>query len=168
MSNAGASAAPAIPFGIRPARAQDVDWIAASWARVDIEGAVRGGRRSVWLAEDGAGGRLGFLVAEDCVDRVEIHAVAVAGLARRRGVGRALVRRAVERARASRRERVDLEVGQHNRAARALYVDEGFIAVARRPRYYRGGEDALLMSLRVTSASPATARGHAPAARGRE
>ena len=34
-----------------------------------------------------------------------------------------------------------------NGAARGLYEASGFVVVGRRPRYYPGGEDALLMTL---------------------
>jgi len=53
----------------------------------------------------------------------------------------------LERARAARAERADLEVRAGNAAAIALYASEGFVPVGRRRRYYGNGEDALLMSL---------------------
>jgi ribosomal-protein-alanine acetyltransferase len=72
---------------------------------------------------------------------------------RRRGFGRALLRRFVSTARARGAEQVFLEVRAGNAAAIGLYGAEGFQPVARRTAYYPGivpdatREDALVMRL---------------------
>ncbi len=86
------------------------------------------------------------------LDALEIFIVAVDPAARRRGLGRALVRALAADARAAGVPRADLEVRCDNTAAIALYASEGFVPVGRRPRYYADGTDALLMSLTLRKA----------------
>ena len=80
------------------------------------------------------------------VDALELQVLqlAVCPSARRRGIGRALVKRAV--AEAGEDANVLLEVADSNQAAKALYFREGFIVQGRRRAYYRDGADALLMT----------------------
>lgn len=56
----------------------------------------------------------------------QIQGLVVAESARGRGVARALLRAAVERARAEGARRITLRVLGHNAPARALYASEGF------------------------------------------
>jgi ribosomal-protein-alanine N-acetyltransferase len=71
--------------------------------------------------------------------------------ARRRGLGRALLRRFIDDALRLGAEQLFLEVRVSNSAAIALYESEGFARVARRERYYPASgpdqvrEDALVM-----------------------
>lgn len=74
----------------------------------------------------------------------------VAPSARRRGIGRVLLRRFLDGARERGAEQCFLEVRESNGAAIALYAAEGFVPVARRVAYYPPGaagqrEDALVM-----------------------
>ncbi|MFD5340944.1 GNAT family N-acetyltransferase [Streptomyces hawaiiensis] len=70
---------------------------------------------------------LGFPTPLDSNRHVrQIQGLAVAEGARGRGVGRALVRAAVEEARLRGARRITLRVLGHNTAARALYAAEGF------------------------------------------
>lgn len=65
------------------------------------------------------------------------------------GHGRRLLRALLQLARARGAQRVFLEVRPSNSAAIALYHDEGFNEIGRRPRYYpakHGREDALVMA----------------------
>ena len=71
---------------------------------------------------------------------------------RRRGIGKALLRQAVEWARASGIRKLELHVFPHNDAALALYESVGFRREGlRRGHYRRGSEflDAVLMALDV-------------------
>ena len=98
---------------------------------------------SLWLAR--VGGELaGMLLARRVLEVVSLHLVAAAPLQRRRGVGRALVHALVAAERDA--DRIELEVRARNAAAIALYRSEGFREVGRRPRYYRGAEDAVLFT----------------------
>ena len=68
------------------------------------------------------------------------------------GHGRRLLRSLVRIARAQNAERVFLEVRPSNPRAIALYFDEGFNEIGRRPRYYpahTGREDAIVMAMEL-------------------
>jgi [ribosomal protein S18]-alanine N-acetyltransferase len=91
---------------------------------------------------------IGFALARDLGDEVEILSLGVMPGCRRRGVGRALLDAVVIEAGRRRRGSVVLEVAAANAAARRLYAGAGFVQVGRRPRYYRHGgesEDALIL-----------------------
>ena len=121
---------------------------AEPWSRALLDDELRGGPGHVALGVAGADGSLdAAALARLAVGTLEIQSVAVRPRVRGRGLGRALVRALLERARAARAERADLEVRAGNAAAIALYASEGFVPVGRRRRYYGDGEDALLMSL---------------------
>ena len=71
-----------------------------------------------------------------------------------RGHGRRLLRTLVRAARGQGAQRVFLEVRPSNPNAIALYHDEGFNEIGRRPRYYPahdGREDAIVMALELVS-----------------
>jgi [ribosomal protein S18]-alanine N-acetyltransferase len=79
-------------------------------------------------------------------ETAQILTVGVLPAARRRGVGRLLVRALVEEARRRRAEEVLLEVREDNEAARQLYESEGFTVLGRRRGYYEQGRvDAVTM-----------------------
>lgn len=76
----------------------------------------------------------------------------VAAAYRRRGIGRALLERAVEWARDAQVRKLELHVFPHNAPAIALYESFGFVREGyRRDHYRRGGGfvDAILMAYRV-------------------
>ncbi|UCH78335.1 MAG: ribosomal protein S18-alanine N-acetyltransferase [Candidatus Coatesbacteria bacterium] len=77
-----------------------------------------------------------------CADEAHLLNVAVAPAHRRRGLGTALVRDAVEEARRARCTRIILEVRPANEAALALYAAFGFRKIGERPHYYADGERA--------------------------
>jgi ribosomal-protein-alanine N-acetyltransferase len=79
---------------------------------------------------------------------LEILNVATAPAFRRRGVAAALMRHVFAQARRQGIESAFLEVRVGNTGAIDLYHKFGFSVVARRPRYYADGEDALLMQWR--------------------
>jgi [ribosomal protein S18]-alanine N-acetyltransferase len=79
-------------------------------------------------------------------DTAQILTVGVLPPARRRGVGRLLVRALVAEARRRRAAEVLLEVREDNEAARRLYAGEGFAVLGRRRGYYEQGRvDAVTM-----------------------
>jgi ribosomal-protein-alanine N-acetyltransferase len=90
----------------------------------------------------------GFILARVAGDEAEILTVAVAPAARRKGLGRALVRSAAARAAAMGATSLFLEVGARNNAAQALYRGLGFVDVGRRKAYY-GHEDADVLRLPI-------------------
>lgn len=90
----------------------------------------------------------GFLVARPAAAEWEIENIAIAGPARRRGLGARLLGEFLDLARARGAESVFLEVRESNRAARALYEKWSFAESGRRKRYYKDPEeDAILYCL---------------------
>lgn len=81
--------------------------------------------------------------------QADIQTIAVAETARRHGLGRVLMQRMIEEARDRGAEQVFLEVRADNPGAQALYHSLGFEQIAVRPRYYRGGIDAVIMRLAI-------------------
>ncbi len=90
----------------------------------------------------------GFVVARPVGQEWEIENIAIAGPARRRGLGTRLLGELLDLARARRAESVFLEVRESNRAARALYEKWSFTESGRRKKYYQHPEeDAVLYRL---------------------
>jgi ribosomal-protein-alanine N-acetyltransferase len=71
-------------------------------------------------------------------DEAEVLSIAVDGRARRRGLGRRLLRRNLQRLATFGVGRVFLEVDAGNEPALALYRRMGFVEAGRREGYYRG------------------------------
>lgn len=86
-----------------------------------------------------------FIVARGVGTEWEIENIAVAGPARRRGLGARLLAELLNQARAAGARNVFLEVRESNRAARALYEKWAFVESGRRKCYYHSpDEDAVL------------------------
>ena len=78
----------------------------------------------------------------------DIQTIAIAEASRGRGRGRALLRALLQTARDRGAREVFLEVRADNPTAPALYASEGFVEIARRPRYYQPDDvDAVVMKL---------------------
>lgn len=106
----------------------------------------------VWLAQgvEGLEGPLGFLVAWHVADELHVLQVATTPALRRRGIGRALLREALDYAATRAIAVVVLEVRRSNLPALRLYRDAGFaISGLRRAYYDDTGEDAVEMMLRL-------------------
>jgi len=101
------------------------------------------------LAQAGAFGLIdpagGMLLARVAADEGEILTLAVVPAARRQGRALALLSAAMARARDAGVRTLFLEVNADNAPAKALYARVGFVEVARRPRYYASGADALAL-----------------------
>lgn len=98
------------------------------------------------LAERG-GEPLGFVLGRAVAGEAEVLTLAVHPLARRLGVGRALMRALMEEAAGRGAETLFLEVAEGNSAARALYAGLCAAEAGRRRRYYPDGSDALVLAL---------------------
>ena len=93
------------------------------------------------------GALLGYAQVRTILDEGTLERIAVAPAARRRGIGEALLARAIREGR-GRLAFLTLEVRAGNAPAIGLYEKLGFRAVGRRKNYYREeGEDALLLTL---------------------
>jgi ribosomal-protein-alanine N-acetyltransferase len=90
----------------------------------------------------------GFVIARVVGKEWEIENIAVAGPARRRGLGTRLLGELLDSARAKDAAAVFLEVRESNQAARVLYEKWAFREGGRRPGYYKDpAEDAILYRL---------------------
>jgi ribosomal-protein-alanine N-acetyltransferase len=89
---------------------------------------------------------LGFIVFWIVCGELHVLNVAVDPDAQHRGVGRALMRAAMDQAKGADVTYATLEVRRTNRAAIRLYESFGFKTTAIRPKYYvENDEDALVM-----------------------
>jgi len=91
---------------------------------------------------------VGLVLVRTLLDEAEILTLCADPAVRRRGVATALMRAAMDRARAAGAARMFLEVAAGNPAARALYAGLGFVETGRRKGYYRHAghvDDAIVM-----------------------
>jgi ribosomal-protein-alanine N-acetyltransferase len=102
-----------------------------------------------------AGGLLGTAGLLTVGETAQILTIGVLPAARRKGVGRLLVRALVAEARRRRATEVLLEVREDNRAAQRLYAGEGFTVLGKRRGYYEQGRvDAVTMRYPIQRTSP--------------
>jgi [ribosomal protein S18]-alanine N-acetyltransferase len=117
---------------------------AAQWSREQYDQMFSSGRLVLVIEEDSR--IAGFLVARSTTDEWEIENIAIAGTARRRGLGSRLLGEFLHHAGCNEARAVFLEVRESNRAARALYERWAFVEAGRRKGYYHEPqEDALVL-----------------------
>lgn len=87
-----------------------------------------------------------FQISDEVAD---LHRVIVTPGHRGRGLARQLMVAGIDWASAMGARRMLLEVAEDNLAARRLYEKYGFTTIARRPRYYGDGADALVLALEL-------------------
>ena len=118
-----------------------------AWSRASYRDELADTRHRVYLAAvDEQGALVAWGGVRVVAREAEILTVGVVPAARRRGIGRQLVRALLEHARAREARVAFLEVRVDNPAAQALYVGEGFTQVGMRRGYYEGGRvDAVTM-----------------------
>lgn len=144
-----------MPLSIRAATVADLPAMmslekraatAAHWSAVQYETLFRSsapGRVALVMREESE--VQGFVIARVVAEEWEIENIAIAGSARRRGLGTRLLGELLDLARAKGAGAVFLEVRESNRAARALYEKWAFLESGRRRRYYKDPEeDAIL------------------------
>ena len=133
---------------IRPASIADVPFVTAleqaifgadAWTLAMVEEELTGDHRRAWIAE-GAG----YVVTMTVGDVVDLQRIAVAPSHRRQGIARRLLETAVT---GSTGDRMLLEVSAVNSEALAFYAAAGFVEIDRRPRYYKDGNDAVVMRI---------------------
>jgi len=138
---------------VRRATPSDAPAIAALWARAlpgawseaQVRSELEAGAGCSWVWERGASPRA-FLIGRPAVEAFEVLGLVVDEAERRQGAGTALMGAALARARAAGLASLQLEVRARDPRAMAFYAAAGFVAVGRRARYYRDGEDALLLT----------------------
>jgi ribosomal-protein-alanine N-acetyltransferase len=140
-----------VKLSIRPATSADLPAMtalerhastAAHWSAEQYEALFRAsdpGRVALVMLEES--GLQGFVIASVVGGEWEIENMAIAGPARRHGLGTRLLGELLDLARAKGAEAVFLEVRESNRAARALYEKWAFLESGRRRRYYQDPEE---------------------------
>lgn len=115
------------------------------WQEPTFRGLLRRRSASLLVAEE-AGTIVGYAALWYAADEAELGDLAVLPEARRQGLGRWILDRAMEDAKRRGAEQVFLEVRASNEDARRLYEKAGFDTVGVRPSYYsQPVEDAILM-----------------------
>ena len=156
--NALAADAFAPPARLRMMREDDLDAVLLieqraypfPWTKGIFRDCLRAGYPA-WVLED-SGTIIGYGVLSVAADEAHILNVCTSPEAQGRGHGRRLLRALVQQARGRGAQRLFLEVRPSNPNAMALYQDEGFNEIGRRPRYYparHGREDAIVMAMEL-------------------
>ena len=102
----------------------------------------------VWVAE--VDGRLAaFGIQWFVVGEAQLANIAVHPNFRGRGLGKQMMIRLLEDARAEGMEKMTLEVRTGNTAAHDLYLKLGFVETCRRPHFYEDQDEAILMEKTV-------------------
>jgi ribosomal-protein-alanine N-acetyltransferase len=153
-----ARTSPSLQLAWRPLRESDLAYVAALEAQIHAAPWTMGNFRDALAAGYSArvgeleGRVLAYGVLMLGAGEAQLLNLSVVPDARRRGFGRALLRRFVADSRRLGAEQLFLEVRVSNAPAIALYESEGFQPIARRASYYppsRDGtrEDAVVMRL---------------------
>ena len=108
-----------------------------------------GSARSVFAVIEDEGRVSGYGIFLRAPEEARIVMVAVARGRAGHGLGRLLLSRLIDDARASGCRTATLEVSAVNTAAARLYASSGFRVVGRRQKFYNDGSDAVLMDLKL-------------------
>jgi ribosomal-protein-alanine N-acetyltransferase len=130
----------AAPADAAPLAALAAESLSEPWSEAAFASELRLPAARVWLIRGPAGAPAGYLAAHRVLDELQIHSLAVAPAVRRRGLGRALLERALAEPGL---RLAHLEVRCNDASAQAFYAALGFGRVGRRPGFYPGGIDAL-------------------------
>jgi ribosomal-protein-alanine N-acetyltransferase len=144
---------------LRPMREDDLDGVMRieeraypfPWTRGIFRDCLQAGHAMWVLESDDA--LAGYGVLNIAAGEAHVLNLCIAPEAEGRGHGRRMLRALLRVARGGGAMRVFLEVRPSNPRAIALYHDEGFNEIGRRPRYYpapnHGREDAIVMALEL-------------------
>ena len=114
------------------------------WSKDSLEG-ITNAANFYGLVIEEVGEVIGYIGACSVLDEGEILLVAVDKAFRGKGLGKALVNSLLKAYEDNGVKKVFLEVRKSNLPAKACYEKCGFIKIAERARYYRDGEDAIIM-----------------------
>lgn len=158
MMSAQPAGVPAPRSGLRRMREQDLDAVIGierraypfPWTPGIFRDCLRVGYPA-WVLQ-GDDGIFGYAVLSVAAGEAHLLNICVDPRLQGRGHGRRLLRALLRIAREEGAQRIYLEVRPSNPQAVALYQDEGFNEIGRRPRYYpahNGREDAIVMALEL-------------------
>lgn len=133
------------------ARLEEVALGEDAWSEALVREGVTGDLPTVHylVARDGQA-VVGYAVASVVGDLAELQRIAVDPARRRTGIATALLDAVLDLARTGGAHRLLLEVREDNAGARGFYAATGFSEIDRRPRYYRDGVAAVVLSRAVT------------------
>ncbi|MBR5756658.1 MAG: ribosomal protein S18-alanine N-acetyltransferase [Firmicutes bacterium] len=144
-------------LGIRQADTKDIDAVFGieqlcfeyPWSRVLFEADLTSNPNAVyWLAEDENGEALGFIGTHNIAGEINVTNVAVKPTAQNRKIATALVSHMIEYFVDKNIIGITLEVASKNESAIHLYEKSGFKREGLRARYYKNGDDAIIMWFR--------------------
>jgi ribosomal-protein-alanine N-acetyltransferase len=116
------------------------------WSEAQMRAELERSAPDAVLVLESRGGILAYGAFRMVLDELHVMNLAVRPEARRRGLGRFLLGKALARAGRAGATRALLEVRAGNTAARALYTECGFVPLAERKQYYSDPpEDALVL-----------------------
>ncbi|GAA4362199.1 ribosomal protein S18-alanine N-acetyltransferase [Paeniglutamicibacter cryotolerans] len=107
--------------------------------------------RRFWVAEEG-GAIIAYCGMMCVLPLADVQTIGVASAFEGRGLGSRLLETLIAEARDRGANDVLLEVRADNPRARQLYLRFGFEQIHVRPRYYKGGIDALIMRKQLENA----------------
>lgn len=120
----------------------------ASWGAAGVaDGFAERGVNALLATDDESERPQGFAFWRAAGEEAEILTIGVDPRVRRAGCAKALLEAIISAAREVGVRRLFLEVDVANNDAVALYRGRGFEQVGRRKRYYKNGDDALVMRL---------------------
>lgn len=144
-------------MSVRPATADDVAALAAleaaafpedAWPAGYLADAVDGQLYGTTvLVADVDGAVVGHAITSVVFEIAELQRIAVTPRHRRQGIAGLLLAAVRDRAAAAGAPALLLEVKETNAGALAFYERAGFAEIDRRPRYYRNGDAAIVLSL---------------------
>lgn len=126
------------------AQIEQLQPLSAGWGKNGFETELDNRYAQIWVCAQGEK-MMGFVALRAVAGVVEILNVAVEPQSCGRGVGSALLSHVLTQLKAQGNEQVSLEVNATNLPALRLYRKVGFKEVGRRPKFYWGLEDALIM-----------------------
>ena len=116
-----------------------------AWSRDQVASSV--GREGAVVVTVGTHA---YALGHAVVDEVELYRIGVRPTARRQGLGARTLAAFEAAARHKGATTMHLEVRADNAPAIGLYIQRGMTELGRRPRYYRDGCAAVLMSVPLT------------------
>lgn len=127
--------------------ALEEECFAHPWQQASIEECFQNPAYYFFLAKGDQNEVLGYIANYIVRDEAFVENVCVTECARRQGIGKALVERAMENAKANGASFLSLEVRKSNLAAIGLYSGLGFDFEGTRKKYYSDPEeDAVIMT----------------------
>lgn len=142
---------------IRKAAAADIPVLAEiesgwktspGWGKKGIAAELQNPAAGIFVGEED-GGAVGFAGVRFLPPEAQITTVVVSRRSARRGFARELLGRIFAESAARGCSGVTLEVDETNSPAISLYLGTGFEIVGRRPKFYNGTTDAVLMTANI-------------------